>query len=301
MKAVANKLGLVLAISLAVGSGSLWAAGARGASAVVEAVQSPAWVERDERRLPLAPGMELRNHDKLVTGPGARVVVDLSDGSSVKLGENARVGVNALGLREGGVFTAALDVATGAFRLTTDIFRKLQSKRAINIRVGTVTAGIRGTDLWGRADDERDFVCLLEGRIVMSHPQGETTELTDPLDYYGAAKGQAPGPVAKVDKAQVALWAIQTELQDQGGTARRGGQWAVRLTTLDSEGEALAMYDRVVALGQAVRIRPRRGADGYRYELRVGQLADETQAKAVAARLGRALALADPVVLKPHR
>lgn len=269
--------------------------------AVVEAVQSPAWVERNARRVPLSPGMELQNRDRLLTGAGARAIINLSDGSSVKLGENAQVGVNALGRREGGVFTAALDVATGAFRLTTDIFRKYQTQRAINVRVGTVTAGIRGTDIWGRSDAERDFVCLLEGRVVATHPQGEPTELNEPLQHYGADKGQAPGPVSKTDRAQVALWAIQTELQLGVGTAQRGGQWGVLLTTLDSEEEALAMYDRVVALGQAVRIRPLRVAGAYRYELRVAQLADEAEAQQLAARLGRELALAGPAVLKPRR
>jgi hypothetical protein len=31
----------------------------------------------------------------------------------------------------------------------------------------TITAGIRGTDLWGKADATRDIVCLIEGRITV--------------------------------------------------------------------------------------------------------------------------------------
>lgn len=270
--------------------------------AVVEAVQSPAWVERGDRRQPLVPGMELQNHDRLVTGHGARAVVQLADGSAVKLGENAAVAVNALGRRENGVFTAALDVASGAFRLTTDLFRKLQTQRAINVRAGTVTAGIRGTDLWGRSDAERDFICLLEGRIVVSHPQGEATTLSEPLQYYGAEKGQAPGPVAVVDAAQLAAWAAQTELQDEGGTVRRDGRWAVSLATVDSEAAALALYDRALLAGYAPKIRPRRGEDGqYRYELIVGQVAGERAALALAGRLAHELELTAPQILRPRR
>ncbi len=298
-----RKAGFCLAAGLLAWGGAAQAAPASGAPyAVVEAVQSPAWVERNAKRVPLSPGMELHNHDHLVTGAGARAIIDLSDGSSVKLGENARVGVNALGQREGGVFTAALDVVTGAFRLTTDIFRKYQSKRAINVRVGTVTAGIRGTDIWGRSDAERDFICLLEGRIVTSHPDGEPAELNEPLQHYGANKGQPPGPVSKVERTEAILWAIQTELQHGVGTARRGGQWGVLLTTLESEDEARAMYARVGTRGHAGRIRPGQGAEGgYRYELRVSQLADEPEAQQLAARIGRELSLAAPVVLKPRR
>ena len=34
-----------------------------------------------------------------------------------------------------------------------------------------MTAGIRGTDLWGSSDAERDLVCLVEGRITVTHPR----------------------------------------------------------------------------------------------------------------------------------
>lgn len=275
-----------------------WAGAAQAAGyAVVNAVQVPAWVERGETRQPLAPGMELRNHDRLVTGAGARAIVQLADGSAVKLGENAQMGVNALGKREDGVFTAALDVAKGAFRLTTDIFRKYQTRRAINVRAGTVTAGVRGTDLWGRSDTEKDLVCLLEGRIVVSHPQGEATELSEPLQYYAADKGKAPGPVSSVDQQQLAVWAAQTELQDGVGTAKRGGRWAVTLTTVESQAAALDVYDRAVASGVAPKIRPvKTEDDSYRYELSVRQIATEAQARLVAERLARELDIPAPRV-----
>ncbi|HZX30177.1 MAG TPA: FecR family protein [Rhodocyclaceae bacterium] len=277
-----------------------WAGVAQAAGyAVVDAVQAPAWVERGESRQPLAPGMELRNHDRLVTGAGARAVVQLADGSAVKLGENAQMGVNALGKREGGVFTAAFDVAKGAFRLTTDIFRKYQTRRAINIRAGTVTAGVRGTDLWGKSDSEKDLICLLEGRIVVSHPQGEATELSEPLQYYAAAKGEAPGPVSFIDQEQLMAWAAQTELQDGVGTAKRGGRWAVTLTTAESQAAALEVYDRAVASGVAPKIRPVKGSDeSYRYELSVRQIASEAQARQVAERLARELDIPAPRVIR---
>lgn len=271
-----------------------WAVQAAGYG-VVDAVQAPAWVERNEQRQPLSPGMELRNHDRLVTGPGARVIVQLADGSAVKLGENTRMGVNVLGRQEGGVFTAALDVAAGAFRFTTDIFQKHLQRRAVNVRAGTLTAGVRGTDLWGKSDGERDLVCLLEGRIVVSHPQGEAAELSEPLQYYAAAKGQAPGPVARVDRAELAVWASRTELQDGVATLKRGGRWAVALTTADSQAAALDVYDRAVASGHAPKIRPvRAGEEPYRYEVLVGQIATEAQARLLAERLARELELAAP-------
>ena len=41
--------------------------------AVVEAVQMPAWVERGGASIPLAPGMALRDRDRVRTGANARI------------------------------------------------------------------------------------------------------------------------------------------------------------------------------------------------------------------------------------
>src|SRR5262245_15552367 len=59
-------------------------------NAEVEAVQMPAWIERDGQRSPLEVGALLRNDDQIETGAAARVLLRLSDGSTVRLGENAR-------------------------------------------------------------------------------------------------------------------------------------------------------------------------------------------------------------------
>lgn len=264
-------------------------------NAQVDTVQAPAWVQRGERRLPLAPGMVLENRDHVLTGAGARAIVQLADGSAVKLGENVNVAVNAMKTDENGVFFAALDVLKGAFRLTTNLFRKYQSQRAINIRAGTVTIGIRGTDLWGRSNEQRDFVCLLEGKIAVSHPLGQPEVLDQPLQFYGADHGQAPGPVSFAKAEQVSGWAAETELRDAVGTRRPDGRWLVAFTVAD-EGAALGFYDQLAAAGYASRIMPVRIAGGYHYELRLGQLVTEREALALADKLVRDLHVPEPVV-----
>lgn len=266
-------------------------------NAVVEAVQAPAWVERAERRLPLAPGMALENRDRVLTGAGARAIVQLADGSAVKLGENANVAVNGLSLNRAGAFTGALDVLKGAFRLTTQVFRKLQSERAINIRAGTVTIGIRGTDVWGRSNDEKDLVCLIEGRISVSHPLGEPLELNEPLQFYGAEKGKAPGAVSRVDPEQLKQWSVETELLEGVPTQRSGGAWALGFGRMD-QAAALALRDRLASAGYAAKIRPLRASGRYVYELRLGQLVTGGEAQALAERLVRDLHIPMPAILR---
>jgi hypothetical protein len=46
------------------------------------------------------------------------------------------------------VFRAALTVLAGAFRFTTDALDN--RKRDVAVKAKLVTAGIRGTDLWGK-------------------------------------------------------------------------------------------------------------------------------------------------------
>lgn len=266
--------------------------------AVVEAVQAPAWVARGERRLPLAPGMQLENRDRVVTGSGARAIVQLADGSAVKFGENTHAAVNAMKQDKTGFFAAAVDVTKGSFRLTTDIFRKFQTQRAINIRTGTVTMSIRGTDVWGQSNAEKDFVCLLEGHVAVSHPLGEPTALTEPLQVYGADKGQPPGPVTSVDKVELAKWALETELREGVATQQTGGRWALVYGRFDQNG-ALTLHDQLSAAGYAGRIRPVRVSGGYRYELRLGQLVTERAAQSLADTLGRTLNLSAPA-LRQH-
>ncbi len=267
--------------------------------ATIDSVQMPAWVERNGVRQALVPGKVLQNRDRVITGADARVLIQLAEGSAVKLGENTQLDINALGRRENRVFTAALDVAKGAFRFTTGIFSSVRQQRAINVRIATITAGIRGTDLWGQSNAERDLVCLLEGHITVFHPLDQGRELGEALSFYVAPKDMAPEPVGKVDYDQVAKWSALTEIQPGSGYAQRGGKWKVELATLADESETLALYDQARLAGYAVSIKPRAaGGGGYRYAVRVSGLPSKAEAEILSSKLAGALALEAPAVTR---
>ena len=137
---------------------------AMAAAGAVEAVQMPAWLDRAGLTVPVSPGVALQAGDTLRTGTGARLLLKLEEGSLVKLGENARFVIEKA-QPKGGVFEAAFNVVNGAFRFTTQTLAK-STRRDVKIRVGqNATIGIRGTDLWGRGRDDKDIVCLIEGKI----------------------------------------------------------------------------------------------------------------------------------------
>jgi hypothetical protein len=256
----------------------------------VEAVQYPAWLERGGHSVPLSPGVDLQADDQLRTGQNARVQLKLAEGSTVKLGENAKFKVEQVQNR--GIFRAALTVLAGAFRFTTDALAKSR-KRDVTIKVSSVTAGIRGTDLWGKSTGERDLVCLIEGRISVASENRETVTLDQPLDFYQRPRGGEP-QVAKIDQRQLDVWSQETEISRDGAAARMGGGWRVVAMTTDSRDEALAMNRRLRASGYPSEVISPAG----RFAVQVAGLAGESEARALAGNLKTVPGVREPVVLE---
>ncbi|HYL88449.1 MAG TPA: FecR domain-containing protein [Burkholderiales bacterium] len=262
-------------------------------AATIEGVQMPAWVERDGRRLPIIPGMELRAGDKLVTGAGSRALVKLGDGSFVKLGENGQLGLAELSPTVE-IFKAALNVLEGAFRFTTDILQKSR-KREVSIRAAQVIAGIRGTDLWGRSRAGNEIVCLIEGDVELAAPGEAPVTLNQPLQFYRRLEGKTQ-PVGTVSKAQLDQWAAQTELQPGKGVARVGGRFSVILGQADEQNGALALYDSVRAGGYPAEIRPLKEGEKITYYVVIRHLPSRAEANAVANQLRGKFGVAEPKV-----
>jgi len=267
----------------------LSAVAAAGANTLaVEAVISPAWVEHASGvREPLAPGLILRDGDRVLTGPGARVLLRMAEGSAVKLGENARLGVDRLTDNASAadrLVSGVLDVVQGAFRFTTRVFGTPRARRDINIRIVTVTAGIRGTDVWGKSSAERDVVCLIEGRVFVQH-QEQAFTMQDPLSFFVAGRDGTRQPVATVAPAQLQQWATETEIAPAGGASRRDGPHRVVLAAAVEEAAALALGNRLRADGYPARLRAYRAASGLRYDVHIAGLAGDEDAATLAGAL----------------
>jgi hypothetical protein len=241
----------------------------------VEAVQYPAWLERGGHSVPLTPGTALQAADTLRTGANARVQLKLAEGSTVKLGENARFTVERVENR--GVFRSTLNVLYGAFRFTTGALGA-NRKRELDIRVRTITAGIRGTDLWGKSSDARDLVCLLEGRVSARAEGGEAVTLDKPLDFYQRPRDGAP-QLGRVDEKQVLEWAKETEIEAGAAAARQGGRWRVIASKFHERNKALALSRELRARGFPAEVSEEAGVQ--RVDIR--GLAGEAEARALMA------------------
>ena len=290
------RLTIVAALSSAIAAATVSLSALAAPAAVVEGVQMPAWVERGGVKQPLAAGMELKESDKLSTGGQSRVLLRLAEGSLVKLGENAQMSFDKLeqSTDNKAVFIRGLmDVARGAFRFTTDVKSKLASRREIDIRVATVTAGIRGTDLWGKSAADRDIVCLIEGRIQVQREQDPPLVMDQALQFYiapktadGKADRSRPAPVlATVSSEQLRQWSVETEIAAGQGAARRGGKFRVVAAASANQTDALKVYDQLRAAGYAAEIFPAGRPDKRVYEVRISGLPSKAEAAALGAKL----------------
>ncbi len=269
----------------------MFAAAAGARTLTVEAVVSPAWIEHaGGAREPLVPGAELRDGDRVLTGNGARALLRMAEGSAVKLGENASLGVDRLsdrGVATSRIVSGVLDVAQGAFRFTTRVFGSPRASRDLNIRIATVTAGIRGTDLWGKSSAERDVVCLIEGRIFVQH-RDQAFTMHDPLSFFIAGRDGKRQPVAPVPAAQLQEWATETEIAPASGASRRDGKHRVVLAAVADEGTAVILAGKLRTEGYPARVRAYRADGGLRYAVDITGLGSAEDAAHMAGALRKA-------------
>jgi len=254
---------------------------------VVESVGLPAWVVSYGIRKPLTAGRTLAAGEMIITGRGSRAVLRLDDGSAVKLGEDTRFVMASARTVEGGsrLFQATLRVLTGAFRFTTSALAKARMQRDVSIQVGTVTAGIRGTDLWGRSTADRDFVVLIEGKIgVRRNGEGEVL-LDTPRSLFSAPKEAPTPPVGSVTAAELAEYSAQTEISAGSGAVVAGGAWKVTVLETREQAAALAAYDQLRDAGFPAIIDPRGRGDAAVYRVRIIGFATRADAATLAARL----------------
>ncbi len=253
--------------------------------AVVEGVQLPAWFTRDAIRKPLALGTALKTSDEVATGAGSRLLLRLGDGSTVKLGENGRLQLAELvQKRRQGTIAATLKVLEGAFRFTTPAFMKQRGTRAITVQFPTLTAGIRGTDIWGKNLGDREVLVLIEGKVTVTRTGEPPVDMNEALTYLQATANEASS-VQAVPMEQLKAWAAQTEIGKGAGALRRGGRWKLYLASYREQREALALYDSLRRAGYPVHIRPQQTDGGHLYRVRLAGFSSESEANAQGQRL----------------
>jgi len=182
------------------------------------------------------------------------------------------------------VFDAALFVAEGAFRFATAALDRFKGKREVIITVNNVTAGIRGTDLWGKSTQDSDIVCLIEGSVEVTPPGEKPLTIDQPLSYY-ALENTVSSPVASVPPDTFRAWAAETEQEPGQGVATPRGKWKVSVASVRKSGEALDAYNALRKAGYAAEIVPAKAGEERVYGVRIANFESEKDAKTVVEAL----------------
>ncbi len=255
------------------------------ADTVVEAVQLPAWVERNGDRRAAEPGQRLQAGDVAVTATGSRAVLRLSDNSLVKLGEATELALQNLesGRKDGqSQMAGKFRLVTGVFRYATDYRSKaLGIQRDVSLQTATATVGVRGTDFWAMSDAEHDAVCVFEGAVAVMRDGRDTISLDQPGAFWVVFTGQPEKPAGQATPAQLNKFIAQGDLQPGTGVLVQGGQWRTVVATFPRLAEAEALRMRLQKAGYPASVSNTvRG-----HEVRVLQVATRQDAEALLRKL----------------
>jgi len=229
-------------------------------SSHINALNYPVWAERSQSRITLSPGSPLLNGDIVQTGSMGRAWIALADGSVVKLGQDTRFVIRSAELQQqqqGALLSAALNVIRGAFRFTSGFFAaKFTSKHQVNIRIGAVTVGIRGTDIWGRSSADEDFVALLDGNITVESAGDASVVLDQPLSRYLKKTAPAEAVIDSLSRSELEILAGETELAVEQGIANIDGGFELVLMSLSDPKSVTLMVKKFEQAGYALNIEP---------------------------------------------
>ncbi|WP_300651904.1 FecR domain-containing protein [Hydrogenophaga sp.] len=256
-------------------------------STVVEAVQLPAWVERNGQRRPAEPGVLLRNNDKAITAGQSRMLLRMSDRSVIKLGEQTEFQIENVTVRKPQTsgpseLSATLRLVTGVFRYATDYSSKaLGNKRELNLKMATATVGIRGTDFWSMTDAAHDAVCMFEGKVEVVRDAKPGVMLDKPGAFWAVFTGEPEKPAGQATPDQLAKFIDQAEMQPGQGIVLQGGRWRTVAGFLPSAAGANALRSKLQTAGYPAEVLAKDG----KFEVRINELATREDAEAVLKQL----------------
>jgi hypothetical protein len=133
----------------------------------VTGLRGSATLEHAGARSVLAAGMALAAGDTITTGSGARVKLHFADGSEVRLGENARLRIDAVKVdAAAGTRTILLSLPLGLLRAAA---AKLQQSAgsSFEIHTGIAYSAVRGTHWIVAARKAETRVYVQEGRVAV--------------------------------------------------------------------------------------------------------------------------------------
>jgi len=150
-------------------------------------------------------------------------------------------------------------IAEGAFRFTTEALEKFGGRREVNITVKTVTAGIRGTDLWGKSTSDSQNRVPDRGHDRGYVPGERPFTMDRPLSFY-ALEGELSRAIATCRRTGSGNGRRKPRRSRAGGVSKRGGKWRIAIATGKYD-DALKIYDELRKAGYPAEIVPSKAGE----------------------------------------
>lgn len=143
-------------------------------------------------------------NEVITTGPEARLALTFDDGTTLTVGEKARLSLDEFVFRPAGESQLHFAVV-GALRFVSGKLANGATRDA-SVTTPVATIGVRGTDFWGGSIDGQFGVVLLEGAITVTTAGGTVTASDAGQGVDIPSAGAPPGQVenwttAKIDRA----------------------------------------------------------------------------------------------------
>ncbi|MDP3543614.1 MAG: FecR family protein [Elusimicrobiota bacterium] len=166
----------LLLVPLLLAAAPLFAAESKAPSARLAYVTGDVTVESKSGGGLGKTGARLDHGASVTTAQGAGTVIELPDGSRLKLRESTRVAVTWPGTND-----SKSETLTEAFLSYGSVFAKITKRlagRQFNVRTPSAVAAVRGTEFftaYGRAKGKsRDlWVCVNEGAVMLETPKSK--------------------------------------------------------------------------------------------------------------------------------
>jgi len=249
----------------------------------LEAMQMPAWLERNGEVSALKPGLKLQAGDRIVTGGTGRVLLRIDESGFLKLGEDAHLDMDTLRspVESDGALNAIFKVSRGALRFTAEdsVFR-----HKIILHIGNIMATIRGknTDIWGSAKTKNDTLCLIEGEIAVQSGNDPEYIMDTKKSYYSVSREKHEHAVKSLPELKLTNWMSLTDLESGSGVLVVNGGWAINLMSLAGKMNAKNIMQSMTSAGYPVEIESIDVQGQGMYRLRINGFKSKDDASAFA-------------------
>jgi ferric-dicitrate binding protein FerR (iron transport regulator) len=151
-------------------------------------VEGTVMLQRGADVRPLQTGGVLQERDVIYTGPDARVEISLSDGSTLRLGENANLELR-VAPPAGRLFTAHLFLGA----VWAHVHKLLQTEE-FHVETENAVAGVRGTEFTVEAGREgaEDHVRVYDGAVEVRDRAGQWVQRVETGRELSIRRGLSP-------------------------------------------------------------------------------------------------------------